>query len=265
MDKLIKAARISYGIMIVGMAVQQIFYATFRPVILPPWQLSFPGSALFVYLASAILIIGGAAIIFDKKAKIVSLILGGAFLVLFVFCQIPYEIITDPNNKNLGSWTSAFKELALSGGAFVVAGSFTIMDENDGGKPVLINLLEKIVPFGSIFFAIMLIIFGADHFLFTKWIAMLVPNWIPGHIFWTYFAGVALIGSGIGIITKIQLKLVAILCAIMIFIWFIILHIPRGIADPYSLQGNEISSVLQSFGFSGVAYLIGYGYHTKKF
>ena len=264
MEKLIRASRISYGIMIAGLAVQQIFYVTFRPVILPPWPSSLPGYAIGVYVFSAYLIATGVAIIIDKKARTVSLILGGILLALFVFCQIPYEIMADPNNKNLGSWTSALKELALSGGAFVVAGSFPILRENELQANFITSLLEKIIPLGSVFFSIMLICFGIDHFLLTVWVAALVPNWIPFHVFWTYFAGVALAGSGVAIIFKIKLKLTAILLALMIFLWFILLHIPRGIADPYSLQGNEISSVLESFGFSGVAYLMAYGYHGRK-
>ena len=264
MEKLIRLSRISYGIMLAGLAIQQIFYITFRPVILPPWPSSLPGYAIGVYLFSAYLIVTGIAIIIDKKARTVSLILGGILLVLFLFCQIPYEIIADPNYKNLGAWTSALKELALSGGAFVAAGSFPIGRENGSQASSITSLLEKIIPFGSVFFSIMLICFGIDHFLFTKWIAALVPNWIPFHIFWAYFAGVTLTGSGIAIILKIKLKLTAALLALMIFLWFVLLHIPRGIADPYSLQGNEISSVLESFGFSGIAYLMAYGYHGRK-
>src|SRR5476651_2138409 len=104
MEILIKAARISYGIMIAALGVQQLFYNAFRPVILPPWHLSFPGFTLCVYLVSAILIAGGIAIIFDKKAKTVSLILGGIFLFLFLFCQVPYELIADPYYGHLGVW-----------------------------------------------------------------------------------------------------------------------------------------------------------------
>jgi hypothetical protein len=55
------------------------------------------------------------------------------------------------------------------------------------------------------------------------------------------------------------LKIVASLLGTMIFLWFIFLHIPRGIADPYSNRGNEMTSVIQSFGFSGVAFVIAFG------
>jgi uncharacterized membrane protein len=261
MEVLIKAARISFGIMIAGLAALQIVYADFRPVVLPPWTLSFPGHAIFVYSISCLLILGAIAIILDRKARLASLLFGGLFLLLFVACQIPYELFVDPQHNQLGSWTSALKELALAGSGFVVAGSYPVSNQISSG---FINGLETMIPYGKVFFSVMLILFGIDHFLYTQWVAMLVPNWIPGHIFWTYFAGVALIGAGITIILKIQLKLSALLLAAMIFLWFILLHIPRAVADPHSLEGNEIASVFEAFGFSGVAYLMAYGYHTKK-
>ena len=264
MEILIKPARISYGIMIAGLGVQQIFYQNFRPVILPPWQLSFPGFAFCVYLVSAVFIAGGIAIALDRKAKEISLILGAVFLLLFVFCQVPYELIADPYYKHLGVWASAQKELVFAGGGFVVAGSFHTGKENMQNDSPLISLLEKIIPFGSVFMCITMISFGIDHFLYAEGISTLVPAWMPGRMFWTYFAGAALIGSGITIILRIKIKSSALLLALMIFLWFIVLHIPRAVADPYSLNGNEVSSVFEAFGFSGIAYLIANGYHTKR-
>jgi len=42
----------------------------------------------------------------------------------------------------------------------------------------------------------------------------------------------------------------------MIFLWFLVLHIPRGIADPEGLKGNEITSVFEALGFAGIALVI---------
>jgi hypothetical protein len=35
-----------------------------------------------------------------------------------------------------------------------------------------------------------------------------------------------------------------------------VLHIPRGIADPHSGDGNEWTSVFEALSFSGIAFLI---------
>ena len=149
-------------------------------------------------------------------------------------------------------WTDPLKELALFGGAFVMAG-LSKDQLNASHKNYLLIVPEKFIPFGRIFFSITMISFGIDHFFYTEFVAGLVPSWIPYHIFWTYFAAVALIGSGVAIIFKIKLKLVSLLAATMLFLWVIVLHIPRAIADPYIGNGNEVTSVFEALAFSGIA------------
>jgi hypothetical protein len=161
-------------------------------------------------------------------------------------------------------WSNAFKALALSGGAFVVAGSFPEEKTNTGDEPLLMRLLGRVVPLGRVFFSITMITFGIDHFLYVSNVATLVPAWIPGHVFWTYFAGVALIGSGTAIILRIRLKLIGILLGTMIFLWFVLLHIPRAIADPSGLKGNEVTSVFEALGFSGIAFVLAYGVRPRE-
>src|ERR1700749_2664308 len=101
---LIRASRISYGIIMIALCIQQLFYGEFRPVILPPWPSFLPGHAFFLYFSSTLFIIACLAIIADIKTRRVSLILGGIFLLLVIFVQIPYELFVDPYNGHLGSW-----------------------------------------------------------------------------------------------------------------------------------------------------------------
>jgi len=128
-------------------------------------------------------------------------------------------------HHSLKDWENAEKELALAGGAFVMAGSLSEKNENP-----LNRFLEKLIPFGAILFSITMISFGILHFLYAKDVADYIPAWVPNHMFWAYFAGTALIGSGIAIILKIKLRLIAALLGAMIFTWFIMLHIPKVIA-----------------------------------
>jgi hypothetical protein len=44
----------------------------------------------------------------------------------------------------------------------------------------------------------------------------------------------------------------------MIFLWFIFLHIPRAIADPYAAQGNEVVSASDALAFTGTAFIIAF-------
>jgi hypothetical protein len=95
-----------------------------------------------------------------------------------------------------------------------------------------------------------LVIGGVQHFLFADFVKFLVPRWIPFDAFWTYAAGVALIASGLSLLSKIGIKLIAQLAGWMIFAWFIVLHIPRGIADP---NPSELTAICESLAFSMVS------------
>jgi len=258
MKSFIKTGRSFYGTGMACIAFQQFIYSDFRPVILPTgWPAWIHASAVWAYIISAAIIIAGLLIITSRKGREAALLLGGFLLLLFIAFQAPNVLFIGPYSPvHLGLWTDPLKELALSGGAFVVAGSFPSPVRSDDKKDYLFKVLESLIPLGRIFFCITMISFGIDHFYYTDIVATLVPSWIPGHVFWAYFAGVALAGSGIAIILKIKLKLVALLLSTMIFLWLIMLHIPRAITDPYSGNGNEITSVFEALAFSGIALLI---------
>jgi hypothetical protein len=159
---------------------------------------------------------------------------------------------------HFGDWENSAKELALAGGAFVIAYCFP--EKNKNG---LIRSLNKLAPFGTILFSITIISFSVDHFLFADAAKDYVPSWIPYHLFWMYFAGIALLGSGIAIILKISVRLFAFLLGAMIFTWFIILHIPRIIVSPVDDIGGEIASAILALAYSGIAFVIA-GVAKKK-
>jgi len=259
----IRAGRSFYGTCMAGLGIQQLFYAKFRSVFVPQWPSGIPGLAFWAYLASAALIGAGMAIIFEKKGRGVALVLGGILLALVVFWHVPYMLFVFPHKlSHLGVWVDATKALAFSGGAFVIAGSFPGETASAGEKSPLMGALEKLIPLGRYLFSFMTVTFGIDHFLYTEHVARMVPAWIPGHIFWTYFAGVALIGSGTAILLKIKLRVVAILQGTMIFLWFVLLHVPSAIANPLVGGGFTVASAFDALGFSGIAFVLAYGVRT---
>jgi hypothetical protein len=198
-------------------------------------------------------------------ARIKALLWGGILLLITLLFQTT-AIFNLPDHEHLFLWTDPFKELTLSGGFFVVAGSLS--SERNTSAPI--KFLENLIPLGKYFLAITMVLFGIMHFVYPSFVAPLVPNWIPWHMFWTYFAAIALIAAGLGIILNVikyfstgldmlmdkLLRLSALLLGIMLFLWVIILHIPRGIADPHSGNGNEWTSVFEALAFSGIAFLL---------
>jgi len=257
MGNLSNTGRIFYGIAISEIGFQTIYYHDFPYMMLPPNHSSIPDLVVLAYISGILFVLAGACIVFEKKARPVSLLLGSVLLLIFCFYYIPYEFIASSNYMHFGEWENAAKELALASGAFVIAGCFPGKNEN-----AFFGFLSKLIPYGTIFFAITIISFSIDHFLYAKEAADYVPSWIPNHIFWLYFAGVALFVSGIGIILNIKRGLAATLLGTMIFIWFVILHTPKVIAAPVADRGGEVASAFLALAYCGIAFVI--AGHAKR-
>jgi len=250
MGKLPDIGRIFYGVSITGLGLQAIFYDDFPYMLIPPKHLWIPGLATIAYIFGAMLIFAGACIVLNKKTRPIAILLGTVLLLIFCFYFIPYQILATSDYLQPGSWDNAEKELALSSGAFIIAGLFS--KENQSSS----RFLAKLIPIGWVLFCITIISFGIDHFLYAKDVAQYISSWIPNKIFWTYVAGTALIGSGVAILLKIKAQLFAALLGSMIFIWFLILHIPKAIASPLADLGSEVTSALLALAYSGIALVI---------
>jgi uncharacterized membrane protein len=263
MGSLAKISRGFFAICIAGLAVQQFFDGQFRPVLIPSYATQFPGEIILVYLLSLILILAAVAILQEKQGAAASVLLGFVFLANLLFCHIPYEGWIDPaGRQSIGAWNNAFKEAALAGSAFVVAGS--LAHEQSLHKVAFLNTPNLLTTIGGILFSIMIVVFGIEHFLYAEFVKTLVPGWIPGALFWTYFAAVALVGSGSAILFQTRSRLAAMLLGIMIFLWTIMLHIPRAAVAPATDKGNELTSVFEALGFSGIAVLIALSYKPRS-
>ncbi len=251
MGSLSNTGRIFFGVSIAVMGLLTLYYGDFPYMLIPPKHKWIPGFAVLAYISGALLVVAGASIVFEKRIRSISLLLGSILLLIFFFCFIPYQLIASPNYMHFGDWENAAKELTLAGGALVIAGCYSEKNEN-----ALLRFLSKLIPFGAIFFALTIFSYGVDHFLYAKEAADYVPSWVPYHLFWIYLAGLGLLASGIAIILKIKVRLAATLLGSMILTWFIILHIPRIIVSPVAYLGSEIASAFLAFAYSGIAFVI---------
>jgi uncharacterized membrane protein len=260
MEKFGRMGRIFYGLAIAATGIQQFFFKEFFQILFPPLPFQIPGLIYFAYLVATWLVIAGIAIAANIRVKFFAYSLGCLFLFFFLFCYVPFELFLSPYNPiHLGLWINPLKEFAYAGGAFAIATKIPADIHIKEGRSKFADFLEKLAPYGRIMFSITMISFGVSHFYYTKTVEGMVPGWIPSHLFWTYFAGIALIGSGIAIILKFRIELIGDLLGIMILLWFIILHIPGALASPLTNNGNEVTSAFSALAFSGIAFVIANG------
>jgi uncharacterized membrane protein len=231
--------RACYGLGLAGLGVQFFINRAFVAVVLP----ELPAPPIWTAVGGAALILVGLAIATAWKARRAALLLGAAFLAAFLLGQIPSQL---PTWRVAALWTTPLKTLTLAGGAWICAATLAGPHRSD---PFL-------RAFGRLAYGFTYLFFGIEHFLYRDFVATLVPAWVPGPVFWTYLAGGALVAAGLGLLTGIAGRLAGGLSGLMVFIWLLVLHLPRAVADPTGMHGNEVSSVFEALAFSGLGFIL---------
>ncbi len=112
--------------------------------------------------------------------------------------------------------------------------------------------VDKIMPFGRLFFAIPMAVFGSEHFTSTADIATLVPRWIPAHTFWVYLVGLAFLCAALSIAVLVQARLAAALVGMTFLIFVLVMDIPAVVAQPHNRFLWALA--LRELAFSGGAF-----------
>jgi uncharacterized membrane protein YphA (DoxX/SURF4 family) len=240
MDKLAPIGSLFFAVSLVAFGIQQFLFGDFVAGRAPGWPASVPGRLVWAYLSGVVLIGAGAAIAIGKKAREAAVLAGA---MIFVWAFLRHVPLALADNQYGSAWTNLGKALALFGGSLAVVGSL-------GSRAALLWV-------GRVGLGAFLVSSGIQHFLFPQFVDTLVPAWIPPNArFWTYFAAVALIAGGTGMMVPRTARPAAGLSGLMIFLWVLVLHIPRALAAPEAQLRNEWTAVLEALAFSGIAFVL---------
>jgi len=236
MENFTKAGRLFFAIAIIGFGLEHFIFGNF-PSALMAFP-SFPGRAVFVYLAALILVLCGLSILVNLKSRLAALVLGLFYIPFF----IAHLFYLSENIFNPGPWTAGGEILALMGGAWIIAGS-TPKEET--------TALDKVIPWGRYLFVALLIVVAVQHFMYAEFISFLIPEWIPFRLFLAYFVGVVFVLVTISLLINVQVRLSTLLIGIMFITWVIILHVPRALAGMD--KEAEWSSLFVALAMTGVS------------
>jgi uncharacterized membrane protein len=199
MDKLIPLGRMLFALSIVGLGLEHFIYQEFVTGRAPPWPAAIGGGHIWAYLSGFIIVGTGAAILSGRKARAAAIVLAALLFMWALLRHIPVVAVSEILSAD---WTRAVKALALVGGALAVAATFPKMEAVR--STALSRFMNRDVEFivaGTICLAVFMINNGIQHFIFTEFVASLIPSWFPGNaVFWTYFAAVALFAGALGML-----------------------------------------------------------------
>ena len=114
--------------------------------------------------------------------------------------------------------------------------------------------IDKLVAAGPVLYAVPLAIFAGEHLAGPRILAGIVPKWMPAHLFWAYFVGVALLSAAISIVLSRYVKLSASLLGLMFFLFVLLEHSPRVLANPADRFAWAVA--LRDLSFAGAAWAL---------
>jgi uncharacterized membrane protein len=242
----VSTGRILFALAMIAFGVQYAIFGHLRGglPLCPNWLRY---NAAIAYAMAVILIAAGLALLAAWRTAAVSLALGLLLLFTSVLYLQRLEFVLHD-----GDGRTVFLEcLAIASTALVLHGLSI-------GKGAKLTLMP-----GRILFAFTMIVFGAQHFMYTRFISYLVPVWIPEHVFWVIVTGIALIAAGVAIATTIADKIAGFCLFAMFLIWLVTLHAPRILHALHS--GDEWSSGFVVLALCGSSLLIAASSdHTRR-
>lgn len=103
-------------------------------------------------------------------------------------------------------------------------------------------------------FALIMGIYGIQHFMYAAFVASMIPGWIPFHLFWAYFTGIALIAAAVSMVINLKAKLACLLLGVMLWMFILIIHSPILIGSHFA--AGDITSACKDMGLASAAFML---------
>lgn len=126
-------------------------------------------------------------------------------------------------------WPTLVGVAILIVGLVAARGAFTAAPGLDRGG------LDKLIVLGPALVAGSIASFGGEHLTIAKDIAQGVPSYMPWHLFWAYFVGVALLAAGLSFAVGKCVRWSAPSLSLMIGLFVLMLSLPAVVEHPRNL------------------------------
>lgn len=96
---------------------------------------------------------------------------------------------------------------------------------------------------GRLLFAIPFGVFGILHLMMADDMVGLIPAFIPRGVVWVYVTGLALLGACVSFVIQKEMKIVALLLALMLLIFAFTVHLPNVMSGDPSAMPNLLKDI----------------------
>jgi uncharacterized membrane protein len=223
----------------IGLGVMGLIKGDFSPI-WDPLPKGVPARGVLVYFCAFISLASGIGLVWRRAAAPAARVLLACLLLWLLLFRVPF-IVLAPGVET--SW-SASETAVMVAGAWVL---YTWFATGWDRQRLGFAAGDKGLRIARVLYGLALIPFGVAHFVYLKHTAELVPGWLPGHVFWAYFTGWALIAAGAAVFIGVYARLAAALSAFEIAMFTLLVWAPvvaAGSKDAYQWSETVVSVAL---------------------
>jgi uncharacterized membrane protein len=217
-----RIGRVLFALAIFGIGVETLICVPGHKVVpVIPWIPAIPSIA---YPIGVIFILCGPGLLFQRSLLVSSFALG----VVMLLCGLAFDV---PRHFDLMSvpWrTNVLEPIVIGCLAWLAS----------------VNVPAWLHQASRYFVGFALIVFGIGHFQVLTMIANMVPGWIPWHVFWTSFFGVAFIAAGISFASGFLQRWAALAAGLMFVLWVLTIHLPALLAKQIPDNWSDVFIVV---------------------
>ncbi len=222
-EKVMPFGRLCYAIPLAVFGSEHFSDTADIATLVPSW---IPAHTFWVYLVGVALIAAALSITLKVQSRLAATLLGAMFCSFVLLMDIP-GVVAQPGDRF--SWALAWRELAFASGAWALAGS-QMSTQRPRGVPALVTFARLVIGITAAFY-------GVEHFLHPTFatgvpLQKIMPEWIPGRLFWAYLAGAVLIASGVCLVANKKAREAATCLGVMILLLVLFEYLPMLIASP---------------------------------
>lgn len=231
--------KVFFALAILCIGIIHLVTKNFPTGLLPAPEI--PHKIILVYVSGVGLIVAGLLIMSNKFTHIGAWLSFAIWVIALLAIHLPIVIA---DYKNGGEWAVFFEVIML------IAGSMLLIDTSRTAKKNG-HVLAMVARY---LFALAMLVFAVQHYMYAQYIATLITPWIPFKLFFSYLVGVAFLAVAISIIINRFMQPAAITLGVMFLLWFFILHLPRVLAHQHTEA--EWTSLFVVLASGGEAFLI---------
>jgi uncharacterized membrane protein len=246
MHRLVSIGQAFFAIGLIGLGIDHFIFEQFVTGRAPAWPDGVPGRLVWAYSTGIVFVAVGVIVLTRKYGRVAAI---AAAALVFLWALLRHVAVVVESAPLSAAWTQAGKALVLTGGTLSIAAMLPPIPRlRSPFLAALLNSEREFIIAGRLCLGLFLILAGVQHFLYTEFVASLIPRWFPGDtIGWTLAAGLALMTGGVGLLVPHTARLAALLSGLMVFSWFWIVHIPRALTSV-----SDGIAVFEALSFSGI-------------